>query len=178
MMNWELACGCAPRYLSSIAANRQDWKPRTCPSQLDLPNNIQLKDHITMDPVQMPLDLNRALQFIDKVKVGALLRLYAALYSLPWQNRFQSTPDLYQAFLKSFNVFKTREISSQDLLRNMASIFEGHPDLMEEFDAFQPNDLKCGKCDTEELCEEEDPQDQTQGSEVVGDFMNLSLEIK
>ena len=62
---------------------------------------------------------NDAVNFLDKV-----------------EGRFKKEPDIYRTFLNTLTEYRAKRINKPDLARKVAILFEGHPDLVTEFNEF------------------------------------------
>ncbi|KAL5265770.1 hypothetical protein ACHWQZ_G006471 [Mnemiopsis leidyi] len=62
---------------------------------------------------------NDAVNFLDKVEA-----------------RFKKEPDIYRTFLNTLTEYRAKKINKPDLARKVGILFEGHPDLVTEFNEF------------------------------------------
>ncbi len=54
------------------------------------------------------------------------------------RDRFADMPFLYNTFLAVMRDFKSQSINTQDVIRRVKQLFEGHPDLVDGFNMFLP----------------------------------------
>ncbi|GMI67047.1 SIN3-like 2 [Hibiscus trionum] len=81
---------------------------------------------ITLDEVEAPpkrtVEFEEAISFVNKIK-----------------KRFQNDEHVYRSFLDILNMYRKEHKDINEVYSEVASLFEDHPDLLEEFTRFLPN---------------------------------------
>ncbi|XP_017636091.1 paired amphipathic helix protein Sin3-like 2 [Gossypium arboreum] len=81
---------------------------------------------ITLDEEEAPLkktvEFDEAISFVNKIK-----------------KRFQNDEHVYKSFLDILNMYRKEHKDIDEVYREVASLFVGHPDLLEEFARFLPD---------------------------------------
>ncbi|PAN17692.1 hypothetical protein PAHAL_3G150100 [Panicum hallii] len=83
-----------------------------------LPKGYEIK---LEDLDKKPVDFAMAISFVNKIK-----------------SRFQQEDHVYKSFLGILNMYRMHNKPIQDVYEEVATLFHGHPDLLEEFKHFLP----------------------------------------
>ncbi|KAG2616955.1 paired amphipathic helix protein Sin3-like 3 isoform X2 [Panicum virgatum] len=83
-----------------------------------LPKGYEIK-HEDLD--KKPVDFSMAISFVNKIK-----------------SRFQQEDHVYKSFLGILNMYRMHNKPIQDVYEEVATLLHGHPDLLEEFKRFLP----------------------------------------
>ncbi len=75
-----------------------------------------------------PVEFNEAISYVTKIKA-----------------RFERQPRTYERFLDVLHNYQRQGQSVADVYREVRVIFEGHPDLIEEFHVFLPPGAQVGR---------------------------------
>ncbi|CAL4902486.1 unnamed protein product [Urochloa decumbens] len=84
-----------------------------------LPKGYEIK-HEDLD--KKPVDFAKAITFVNRIKT-----------------RFQQEDHVYKSFLGILNMYRMHNKPIQDVYQEVATLFHGHPDLLEEFKHFLPD---------------------------------------
>ncbi|CAN6340946.1 unnamed protein product [Urochloa humidicola] len=84
-----------------------------------LPKGYEIK-HEDLD--KKPVDFAKAISFVNRIKT-----------------RFQHEDHVYKSFLGILNMYRMHNKPIQDVYEEVATLFHGHPDLLEEFKQFLPD---------------------------------------
>ncbi|CAH8370516.1 unnamed protein product [Eruca vesicaria subsp. sativa] len=82
---------------------------------------------ITLDEVEEPkktVEFEEAISFVNKIK-----------------KRFQHDEDVYKSFLEILNMYRKDDKNITEVYNEVSTLFEDHPDLLEEFTRFLPESL-------------------------------------
>ncbi|RKO96346.1 PAH2 domain-containing protein, partial [Caulochytrium protostelioides] len=74
-------------------------------------------------PRRAPVEFNQAISYVNKIK-----------------NRFTNEPDTYKQFLEILQTYQKEQKPIQDVYAQVTVLFNGAPDLLEEFKQFLPDD--------------------------------------
>ncbi|RCV16180.1 hypothetical protein SETIT_3G117100v2 [Setaria italica] len=84
-----------------------------------LPKGYEIKHE---DLEKKPVDFAKAISFVNTIK-----------------SRFQQEDHVYKSFLGILNMYRMHNKPIQDVYEEVAKLFHGHPDLLEEFKHFLPD---------------------------------------
>ncbi|GAB4839893.1 hypothetical protein Ancab_020602 [Ancistrocladus abbreviatus] len=79
-------------------------------------------------PVKRPVDFDEAISFVNKIKA-----------------RFQNNDHIYKSFLEILNMYRRESKSISEVYREVAQLFQYHPDLLAEFTHFLPDTPATGQ---------------------------------
>ncbi|KAJ3692453.1 hypothetical protein LUZ60_012803 [Juncus effusus] len=85
-------------------------------------NNFLPKGYEIKLDEKKPVEFDEAINFVNKIK-----------------NRFQHEEHVYKSFLDILNMYRKENKTIQDVYREVEMLFEHHPDLLEEFTHFLPD---------------------------------------
>ncbi|KAJ3685975.1 hypothetical protein LUZ61_015139 [Rhynchospora tenuis] len=85
-------------------------------------NNFLPKGYEIKFDEKKPIEFDEAINFVNKIK-----------------NRFQQEEHVYKSFLDILNMYRKENKTIQDVYREVAVLFDSHPDLLEEFTHFLPD---------------------------------------
>ena len=103
-----------------IELPRRSGVPRVVVPTLDPPSPRMLRDS--------PVEFNEAISYVTKIK-----------------SRFERQPRTYERFLDVLHNYQRQGQSVADVYREVRGIFEGHPDLIEDFHVFLPPGAQVGR---------------------------------
>ncbi|XP_078148844.1 paired amphipathic helix protein Sin3-like 3 isoform X2 [Carex rostrata] len=85
-------------------------------------NNFLPKGYEIKFDEKKPVEFDEAINFVNKIK-----------------NRFHDEDHVYKSFLDILNMYRKENKTIQDVYREVAVLFENHPDLLDEFTHFLPD---------------------------------------
>jgi paired amphipathic helix protein Sin3a len=81
-----------------------------------------------------PVEFNHAINYVNKIKVSLLFEVLAH-----FETRFADKPDIYKNFLEILQTYQREQRPIQEVYSQVTRLFEGAPDLLDDFKQFLPD---------------------------------------
>lgn len=98
-------------------------------------------NNMSMQQSQMekrgPVEFNHAISYVNKIKVRCRCENLRRQSNV-LQNRFSSQPEIYKQFLEILQTYQRESKPIQDVYAQVTHLFNGAPDLLEDFKQFLP----------------------------------------